>query len=277
MPFPSNTPPAHAAEYIRQYLPKGFHARVGIVLGSGLGRLGEALTDAVALPYADIPGFASATAPGHRGCLLAGRLAGQDVLCLQGRFHRYEGHAFADIVFPIRVLRLLGVDTLLVTNAAGGINTGYAVGDLMLIADHINLMGGNPLIGPNPDAFGERFFDMGTAYTPALRALARTCAAEQGLCLREGVYIAVTGPSYETPAEIRAFRLFGADAVGMSTVPETLAARHSGMRVLGLSCITNMAAGVLDQPLNHGEVMETGARVKNTFERLLCGVIEAIE
>lgn len=264
---------AHAAEYIRQRLPEGFDAGTAIILGSGLGGLGDALTDAVALPYGEIPGFAQSTAPGHRGCLLAGRLAGQKVLCLQGRFHRYEGHSFETIVFPIRVLRLLGVCTLLVTNAAGGINTAYSVGDLMFIADHINLMGGNPLVGPNLDAFGERFFDMGTAYTPALRALAKACAAGQGLCLREGVYLAVTGPSYETPAEIRAFRALGADAVGMSTVPEVLCARHCGMDILGISLITNLAAGVTDAVLTGEEVIEAGSRAAAVMERLVTDVI----
>jgi purine-nucleoside phosphorylase len=262
-----------AAECIRQRLPSDFAASVGVILGSGLGQLGEALQDAVAVPYDEIAGFVRSTAPGHRGRLLAGRLAGRPVICLQGRFHRYEGYAFSDIIFPIRVLRLLGVRTLLVTNAAGGINTAYAVGDLMLIADHINLMGGNPLVGPNAAAFGERFFDMGTTYTPALRALAKACAAEQGLCLQEGVYLAVTGPSYETPAEIRAFRTLGADAVGMSTVPEVIAARHCGMDILGVSLITNLAAGVTDAILTGEEVIEAGRRSASVMERLLTGII----
>ncbi len=273
MSLPPDDPHALAAEFVRRWLPETFRARTGIILGSGLGRLGGALTDAIDLAYTEIPGFVCSTAPGHRGHLLAGYLAGQPVLCLQGRFHRYEGHSFSDIVFPIRMLRLLGVKRLLLTNAAGAINTTYKPGELMLIADHINLMGGNPLIGPNNAAFGERFFDMGTTYTPALRALAKVCAAEQGLCLREGVYIAVTGPNYETPAEIRAFRVLGADAVGMSTVPEAIAARHCGMDILGISLLTNMAAGVTDAVLSGSEVLAASDRSAEAMERLITALV----
>ena len=264
-----------AADYLRPLL-SGKTYPIGIILGSGLGELGEKLANVTQIPYADIPGFASSGAPGHKGMLLAGELAGQPVLCMQGRLHRYEGHEFAQVTFPVRTLRLLGVRTLLVTNAAGGINTGYAVGDIMVIADHINLMGGNPLAGLHEPAFGERFFDMGTAYTPALHALAHACAARLGMALREGVYIAVTGPSYETPAEIRAFRTLGADAVGMSTVPEVIAARHCGMDILGLSLITNMAAGVTDAVLFGEEVIAIGRAKAREMEALVTEIVKEL-
>jgi len=264
-----------AASYIRALLPEDTYP-LAIILGSGLGELGEKLADVTAIPYGDIPGFAQSGAPGHRGMLLAGELAGVPVLCMQGRLHRYEGHEFAQVTFPVRVLRLLGVQTLLVTNAAGGINTGYAVGDIMVIADHINLMGGNPLAGLHEPAFGERFFDMGTAYTPALRARTHACAARLGMSLREGVYVAVTGPSYETPAEIRAFRTLGADAVGMSTVPEVIAARHCGMDILGLSLITNMAAGVTDAVLSGEEVIAIGRAKTREMEALVTEIVKGV-
>ena len=265
-----------AADYIRPLLP-GKSYPIAIILGSGLGELGEKLTGRVCkIPYSDIPGFARSGAPGHRGMLLAGELAGIPVLCMQGRLHRYEGHDFAQVTFPVRVLRLLGVQTLLVTNAAGGINTGYAVGDIMVIADHINLMGGNPLAGLHEPAFGERFFDMGTAYTPALRECAHACAARLGMSLREGVYVAVMGPSYETPAEIRAFRTLGADAVGMSTVPEVIAARHCGMDILGLSLITNMAAGVTDAVLSGEEVIAIGRAKAREMEALVTEIVKGV-
>jgi len=264
-----------AAQYVRARLPEG-NCPIGLILGSGLGALGERLGNVTAIPYADIPGFAASGAPGHLGLLLAGELAGRRVLCMQGRLHRYEGHGFAQVTFPVRVLRLLGAQTLLVTNAAGGINTGYAVGDIMAIADHINLMGGNPLAGLHEPAFGERFFDMGTAYTPALRELAHACAARLGMNLREGVYVAVTGPSYETPAEIRAFRILGADAVGMSTVPEVIAARHCGMDILGLSLITNLAAGVTDAVLSGEEVIAIGHAKAHEMEALVAAIVKEI-
>jgi len=195
---------------------------------------------------------------------------------MQGRLHRYEGHEFSQVTFPVRVLRLLGVQTLLVTNAAGGINTGYSIGDIMVISDHINLMGGNPLVGLHEPEFGERFFDMGTAYTPALRTLAHGCAGALGMSLREGVYVAVTGPSYETPAEIRAFRALGADAVGMSTVPEVIAARHCGMDILGLSLITNMAAGVTDAVLTCEEVIDIGRAKAREMEALVTEIVKGL-
>ena len=266
-----------AAQYIKNQVPSFAPVEIGVILGSGLGGLGDKLRDVTAIPYSEIPGFAVSTAPGHKGQLLLGTLGGRRVACMQGRLHRYEGHAFADIILPVRVLRLLGVKTLIVTNAAGGINFDYAVGDIMIIADHINLMGGNPLVGQHDPAFGERFFDMGTAYTPALRELAKDCAARLGMSLQEGVYVAVTGPSYETPAEIRAFRGMGADAVGMSTVPEVLAARHCGMDILGLSLITNAAAGVTDAVLSGEEVIAIGQAKAREMEALVTEIVRGIK
>lgn len=269
-----------AADDLRTRLPE-LRNPIGIILGSGLGGLGEQLSDVTAIPYGEIPGFAVSAAPGHKGMLLAGTLAGRQVLCMQGRLHRYEGHDFAQVTFPVRVLRLLGAETLIVTNAAGAINSGYAIGDIMVINDHINLMGGNPLIGLHAPEFGERFFDMGTAYTPALRRLAQDCAARLGMQLREGVYIAVSGPSYETPAEIRAFRTMGADAVGMSTVPEVIAARGCGMQVLGLSLMANMAAGMADASgdvpvLSGEEVIAIGRAKAREMEALVTAILSEI-
>ena len=260
-----------AADHIRKLSPAP--VSIGIILGSGLGALGDQLENAVAIPYEDIPGWASSSAPGHSGRLVIGELSGKRVLCMQGRLHFYEGHPFSAVTFPLRVMHNLGVRTLIVTNAAGGINFDYSVGDIMLITDHINFMGGNPMVGKNDDHFGERFFDMGTAYTPALRKLAKICAASLNMNLHEGVYVAVTGPSYETPAEIRAFRAMGADAVGMSTVPEVIAARHCGMDILGLSLITNHAAGVKDEVLGHEEVMEVGQMKAKEMQALVGEVI----
>jgi purine-nucleoside phosphorylase len=211
---------------------------------------------------------------GHAGELIIGTLEGKPVVVMSGRFHLYEGHEPQTVTFPIRVMKELGVETILVTNAAGGVNESYQAGDLMLIRDHINLMFRNPLIGPNDPELGVRFPDMSSAYDPELRALARRVAEEQGVRLQEGVYAAVLGPSYETPSEIRMIRKMGGDAVGMSTVPEVIVARHAGIRVLGISCITNMAAGILPQPLSHEEVMETANRVKATFIRLVKGIIQ---
>jgi len=279
-----------AAEHVRARLPFAAPIEIGIILGSGLGDLGNRLDAVTAIPYGEIPGFAQSSAPGHSGRLLIGELstptnpadspgtpgAGRRVLCMQGRLHRYEGHAFEAVTFPVRVMRLLGVRTLIVTNAAGGINFDYSVGDIMLIADHVNLMGGNPLAGPNAPEFGERFFDMGTAYTPALRELAKERAAALGMPLREGVYVAVMGPSYETPAEIRAFRCLGCDAVGMSTVPEVIAARHCGMDILGLSLITNHAAGVKDEQLCGEEVIEIGRRKGREMEALVAAIVREL-
>lgn len=249
-------------------------ADIGVILGSGLGDYAEALEDAVKLPYSEIPGFPRSTVAGHAGMWCCGTLYGKRVVMMQGRFHYYEGYGMKDVTLPVRVMQKIGVKTLIVTNAAGGVNLGYHPGELMVIGDIFSMTAQNPLIGPNLDAFGPRFPDMSCAFDKELRALAHECANEQGFALREGVYAQMTGPTYETPAEIRMLRTLGADAVGMSTVPEVIVARHGGMRVLGISCITNMAAGILDQPLNHAEVTETANRVKEQFRNLLDRIIE---
>lgn len=249
-------------------------ADIGVILGSGLGDYAEALEDAVKLPYSEIPGFPRSTVAGHAGMWCCGTLYGKRVVMMQGRFHYYEGYSMKDVTLPVRVMQKIGVKTLVVTNAAGGVNLGYHPGELMVIGDMFSMTAQNPLIGPNLDAFGPRFPDMSCAFDKELRALAHECANEQGFALREGVYAQMTGPTYETPAEIRMLRTLGADAVGMSTVPEVIVARHGGMRVLGISCITNMAAGILDQPLNHAEVKETANRVKGQFRNLLDRIIE---
>lgn len=249
-------------------------ADIGVILGSGLGDYAEALEDAVKLPYSEIPGFPRSTVAGHAGMWCCGTLYGKRVVMMQGRFHYYEGYGMKDVTLPVRVMQKIGVKTLIVTNAAGGVNLGYHPGELMVIGDIFSMTAQNPLIGPNLDAFGPRFPDMSCAFDKELRALAHECANEQGFALREGVYAQMTGPTYETPAEIRMLRTLGADAVGMSTVPEVIVARHGGMRVLGISCITNMAAGILGQPLNHAEVTETANRVKGQFRNLLDRIIE---
>ena len=260
-----------AAEFLRG---RGFGGgQVGLVLGSGLGAFADQMTESFAVDYGQIPHWPASGVIGHAGRLVGGTVRGRHVLALSGRVHFYEGHDLRTVTFAVRVLHRLGVGTLILTNAAGGINTRFAQGALMLIDDHINLLGSNPLVGPNDERFGVRFPDMTDLYSTRLRALADDAAREIGLPIEHGVYIAVHGPSYETPAEIRAFRTWGADAVGMSTAPEAIVARHMGMEVLGISCITNMAAGVLPQPLHHDEVMETAARVRGQFIALLEGVI----
>jgi len=264
-----------AAAYLQERV--AVRPRVGLVLGSGLGDLADRIADAVRVPYADIPHFPRSTVQGHRGQLVVGRLAGTPVCAMQGRVHFYEGYSLAEVVRPVRIMGRLGVTTLVVTNAAGGINFAFQPGDLMLIADHINFFGANPLVGPNEEALGPRFPDMTAAYDPELRALARRVAAREGVPLREGVYLGLSGPSFETPAEIRAFRMLGADAVGMSTVPEVIAARHMGLRVLGISCISNLAAGMLPEPLSHEDVIATTARAAADLARLVTGIVADLE
>ena len=264
-----------AAAYIKEKL-NGRKPEIAITLGSGLGDLAEQLTDAVQIPYGDIPHFPVSTVAGHKGQFVVGKLEGREVLCMQGRFHYYEGYDLKQVTMPVRVMKLLGIDSLLVTNAAGGINTGFHAGTLMLIEDHLNLTGENPLIGENLDAFGDRFFDMTVAYDKEYRTLAKATAEELNIPLATGVYAWLTGPNFETPAEIRYLRTIGADAVGMSTVPEVLVARHSGIRVLGISCITNLAAGMTDNTLSHEEVKETADRVQNEFIRLVTGIVSRI-
>ena len=246
---------------------------VAVVLGSGLGAFAERLTRPTVVPYTDIPHWPPSGVVGHAGKLVAGTADGRRVLALAGRAHVYEGHDLTTVTFPIRVLGRLGVKVLLLTNAAGGINTAFESGALMLITDHLNWQGTNPLIGPNDDRFGRRFPDMSEIYSARLRETAAMAARALGLALERGVYIAVPGPSYETPAEIRAFRLLGADAVGMSTVAEAIVARHMGIEVLGISCISNMAAGILPQALTEEEVIETTARVSREFIALLEGIL----
>ena len=247
-----------------------------IVLGSGLGDFADTLLDAIATPYGELPHWPASKVVGHAGRLVIGDVQGKRVAALSGRAHFYEGHDLATVVFATRVMGRLGVKQLILTNAAGGINTGFAQGALMIIDDHINLLGSNPLVGPNDDRFGLRFPDMSDVYSRRLRDVAVAAARAKGVPVSHGVYVAVHGPSYETPAEIRFLRTIGADAVGMSTVPEAIAARHMGMEVLGISCITNMAAGVLPHPLVHEEVMETARRVRGSFIALLEGIIERL-
>lgn len=260
-----------AAEAIRKKMKQT--PKIGLVLGSGLGVLAEEIANPVTIPYGEIPHFPVSTVQGHAGQLVIGDLESQPVVAMQGRFHFYEGYSMKEVTFPVRVMKALGVETLLVTNAAGGINTHFEAGDLMLIRDHLNLMFTNPLIGPNYQEWGERFPDMSEAYDPVYRRLANRVAEALDIPLKEGVYAGMTGPSYETPAEIRMLRRMGADAVGMSTVPEVLVARHAGIRVLGISCISNMAAGILPQPLSHDEVVETAERVKPRFIQLVKGIV----
>ena len=264
-----------SANYIASKLGD-FRPEVLMVLGTGLGFLGDRVENPIVIPYGDIPYFRTSTVDGHRGRFVCGTLAGKRVMVMQGRLHIYEGYDAYEVTFPVRVARLLGADKLVVTNAAGGVDERYKVGDLMLIRDHIRVFMPNPLIGPNLDEFGPRFPDMSRAYDRDLQKLAVDTAEKLGIKLQQGVYCWFNGPCFESPAEIRMARIIGADAVGMSTVPETIVARHCGINVLGLSCITNMAAGILDQPLNHEEVMETGERVKDTFRKLVDGVIEAM-
>ncbi|HZY72116.1 MAG TPA: purine-nucleoside phosphorylase [Edaphobacter sp.] len=249
---------------------------LGIILGSGLGSFASKVEEPVTIPYAEIPYFPPSTVEGHSGKLVLGHIAGVPVAVMQGRVHAYEGYSLSEVTFPTRVLGLLGSKFLIVTNAAGAINTDYKQGSLVAISDHINLTGSNAALGPNEPKFGPRFFDMTAAYSPQLRALAQAEATRQNIPLAEGVYLAVLGPSYETPAEIRAFRTLGADLVGMSTVHEVIVARHMGIEVLGLSLVTNMAAGVLDEAINHNEVMETGRRTERQFTSLLTALIPQI-
>src|SRR3954449_167700 len=261
----------HATRVIRSRI--SVEPRIALVLGSGLGSFADDFEEAVAIPYEDIPGFVRSTAQGHAGRLVVGKIDSVPVLAMQGRVHYYEGYSLEEVTFPVRTFGLLGVKTLVLTNAAGGINVQLTQGALMVISDHLNLMGVNPLRGVNDDRFGPRFPDMSAVYSPELQALVVDEAKAIGAEVRRGIYGALSGPSYETPAEIHLLRNLGADAVGMSTVPEAIVARHMGLEVLGISCITNMAAGISDEPINHEEVMATGDRVRETFAQLLRGVV----
>lgn len=248
---------------------------IGLILGSGLGILAEEICDSVVIPYTEIPYFPASTVSGHKGQLVIGSLKGKQVIAMQGRFHYYEGYSMENITFPVRVMKQLGIKSVIVTNAAGSINKKYNPGDLMIIKDHINNMGTNPLIGPNNDELGGRFPDMSQAYDREYIKLAETCANEIGLKIHNGVYVGNTGPTYETPAEINLLRILGGDAVGMSTVPEVIVARHTGLRVLGISCISNMAAGILDQSLSHEEVIATTEKVKGSFIELVMKIVHS--
>lgn len=249
---------------------------IGLILGSGLGVLAEAIEDMVVIPYINIPHFPVSTVEGHKGQLVLGELSGKPVICMQGRFHYYEGYSIYQVTYPVRVMQKLGISKLIVTNSAGGINIEFKPGDLMLIEDHINLMGVNPLIGENIESFGPRFPDMSEAYDRELGRKAEEAARSLSIELRKGIYAALTGPSYETPAEIRYLRIIGADAVGMSTVPEVIVANHGGINVLGISCITNMAAGVLGKPLNHRDVVDTANTVASKLVKLIKKIVEII-
>ena len=247
---------------------------IGLILGSGLGVLAEEIESPIKIPYGDIPGFLASTVAGHKGQLVIGELEGKQVVAMQGRFHYYEGYEMDLVTFPVRVMKAIGVKTIIVTNAAGGINKSFEAGDLMLISDHLNLFGTNPLIGPNDDETGVRFPDMSKAYSPELLNLAKKVADDLNIPVKEGVYAGNTGPAYETPAEVRMIRTLGADAVGMSTVPEVIVARHCDMKVLGISCISNMAAGMLDQPLSHDEVIETTEKVREDFLKFVKEIVK---
>jgi purine-nucleoside phosphorylase len=264
----------HAAKYI---LSKSrLRPKIAVVLGSGLGAVADEVTGATRVPYEKIPGFPKPTAEGHAGRLVIGKVNEVAVAIMQGRVHLYEGYSAKEVVYPMRVLRQLGIRAAILTNAAGAINANFVRGELVVIRDHVSLHGINPLIGPNEDRFGPRFPDMSEAYCKPYRDIALAEGEKLGMDLKEGVYAALSGPSFETPAEIRYLRTIGADMVGMSTVPEVIVARHMGIRVLGISCMTNMAAGILDQPINHAEVIETGERVKDQFVALLRSVIPRI-
>jgi purine-nucleoside phosphorylase len=261
--------------YLQQKMPAT--PSIAVVLGSGLGGFADELSDPVEIPYAEIPGWPRSTAIGHHGRLFFGKLGSVNLAVLSGRAHLYEGYSASRVAYAMRIMKLIGVKSVILTNAAGGINLSLQQGGLVLISDHINLQGTNPLVGANEDDLGPRFPDMSEVYDERLREIAKRAAAEIEIPLTEGVYAAMLGPSYETPAEIRFLRLIGADLVGMSTVPEAIAANHMGMRVLAISCVTNMAAGVLKQRINHEEVLETGQRVRETFVQLLKAVIPRLE
>ena len=264
-----------SAQFLKHRLGN-FQPKVAMVLGSGLGYLGDLVEHAIVVPYGEIPHFKHSTAPGHKGQLVFGTLAGQPVAVMQGRMHHYEGYSYEEVAYAVRVLRLLGCQTLFVTNAAGGVNYSFHAGDLMLITDQIKIFLESPLRGENLPEFGPRFPDMSHVYTPRLQDTAREAAEELSIPLRQGVYMYFPGPQYETPAEVRAARVLGADAVGMSTVPEVIAASHCGLPVLAISLVTNMAAGVLEKKLDENEVIETAAARAKVLERLVTGIVERL-
>lgn len=260
-----------SAEFIRSRIEDC--PKVGLILGSGLGSLADNINNSVIIKYEEIPNFPKSTVEGHAGQLVIGELGGKTVIAMQGRFHYYEGYPLSDVVFPIRVINSLGIESLIVTNAAGGINTDFQPGDLMIITDHINFTGTNPLIGENLDELGPRFLDMSKPYAKEYIEIAKNSGKKLNIDLKAGVYIWYAGPTYETASEVKMSRILGADAAGMSTVPEVIIANHEGVKVLGISCITNMATGILDQPLSHEEVVETSMRVKDDFAKLLIDIL----
>ncbi|MEG0642007.1 MAG: purine-nucleoside phosphorylase [Clostridium sp.] len=253
-----------------------YKPEIGLILGSGLGSIADLIEEPEFYPYEELPNFPTSTVEGHAGRLVIGKLEGKIVIAMQGRFHFYEGYSMQEVTFPVRVMKLLGVEKLIVTNAAGAVNTNFKPGDLMIITDHLNLSGSNPLMGKNLDTFGARFPDMSTAYAPELREKVKSVAKSLNLDIKEGVYAMMSGPTYETPAEVKMVRILGGDAVGMSTAPEVIVANHSGLKVVGISCLTNMAAGILAQPLNHEEVIETSNMVKNNFIDLMKTLIKEL-
>ncbi|MBO4862271.1 MAG: purine-nucleoside phosphorylase [Firmicutes bacterium] len=263
------------ADYISSKL-NGFEPELGLILGTGLGGLAAQIEDPVEIPYKDIPNFLVSTAPGHSGKFIFGTLMGKKMMCMSGRFHFYEGYEYQQLVAPVRVMKLMGVKRLILTNAAGAVNESYRPGEVMIIKDHIKMTGASPMCGPNADEFGPRFFDVGNMYSREMRAVARDCAARSELTVHEGVYFFFTGPQYETPAEIRAARILGGDAVGMSTVTEALTAAHCGIPVLGLSMISNMAAGILDTPLSEDDVIEIAEKAGPRFGLLIADIIRSL-
>lgn len=263
----------NAAKYLEDEGIKD--VEVGLILGSGLGELADEIEDSIVIPYTEIPSFPVSTVAGHAGQLVFGTLGGKKVLALQGRFHYYEGYSMNEVTFPVRVMRFLGTESIIVTNAAGGVNKDFTPGDLMLITDHINSFGTNPLIGPNDEEFGVRFPDLTEAYDKEYQEVAKEVAIELDLSLKEGVYYGMTGPTYETPAEIRMIQTVGGDAVGMSTVPEVIVARHAGMRVVGISCISNLAAG-MGEKLNHEDVIEVTTKIRSSFKQLIVNLLQKI-
>ena len=260
--------------YIKEII-KNFEPEVGIILGSGLGDFADEF-NTISIPYCEIPGFESSQVQGHKGRLVFSEINGKNIVMMQGRYHFYEGYSMQTVTYPVKIMKKLGVNTLIVTNAAGAVNKSYTPGDLMLITDHINFMGTNPLIGNNDDTLGTRFPDMSQVYSKLLIEKAENIAKELKIRYQKGVYVATTGPSYETPAEINMYRILGGDAVGMSTVPEAIVANYCGLQVLGISCLTNYAAGVTDNPLNHQEVIDTANKVKNSFKNLLLNILKAV-
>lgn len=261
-----------STNYIKEKLKE--IPEIGVILGSGLGDLADKLEDRQIIKYSEVPNLPVSTVQGHAGQFVFGKLNGRKVVMMQGRFHYYEGNNMEALSLPVYIMKQLGVQNLIVTNAAGGVNTSFEPGDLMIITDHINFASNNPLIGKNDDKIGPRFPDMSNAYNKELIKLAKKVANDLSISVKEGVYLMMTGPTYETPAEVRMVRILGGDAVGMSTVPEVIAANHCGMRTLGISCITNMACGILDQPLDHSEVIETSNRVKSQFMSLVSDIIK---